>query len=206
MPLGIVAFHHEDLVLGGQVFDDVVLHTFLSEIALRKAVSTVKDSAESAGRDPSSVRVWSCLVTAGDHLPENVRLRKTVARLANYLQYLGDDLVTANGWDPAALRRFRADPVVSSFTEPLVATATPDQLLHIAGLLPQEWMETSTLGSSAQCAARSVRPSTPARTGSSCKTPLRTNSPRPGRLRVVRVSSPARRKYPPAPTPPCASP
>lgn len=32
---------------------------------------TVNEAAEQAGRDPASVRVWSCLATVGDHLTAN---------------------------------------------------------------------------------------------------------------------------------------
>ena len=66
------------------------------------------------GRDPASVRVWSCFATVGDHLPGELRLKKTVARLATYLQGYGDLLVKTNDWDPAVLERFRADQVVQS--------------------------------------------------------------------------------------------
>ncbi|OBJ08869.1 TIGR03857 family LLM class F420-dependent oxidoreductase [Mycobacterium sp. 1465703.0] len=154
IPLALVAFHDDDLALGGELFDDVVLHTFLDEEALTRAVKIIKHAAVCAGRDPASVRVWSCLITAGDHLPEEVRLQKTVARLANYLQYLGDDFVADYGWDPLVLRRFRADPVVSSFTEPIESDATHDQLSHIAEILPTTWFDSVATGSAQQCAAR----------------------------------------------------
>jgi len=62
------------------------LHTYFTPETLQRCVKTVKDSAEKAGRDPDSVRVWSCFATVGDHLPEELRLKKTVARLATYLQ------------------------------------------------------------------------------------------------------------------------
>ena len=39
--------------------------------------------------DPAGVEVWSCLATIGDHLPEELRLRKTVGRLATYLRDRG---------------------------------------------------------------------------------------------------------------------
>ena len=60
---------------------------------------------------PTSVKVWSCYATIGDWLPDDVRLKKTVGRLATYLQAYGDLMVRTNGWDPAVLARFRADPV-----------------------------------------------------------------------------------------------
>ena len=55
-----------------------------------RCVQTVKQAAEEAGRNPEDVRVWSCFATIGDHLPEPVRLKKTVGRMGTYLQAYGD--------------------------------------------------------------------------------------------------------------------
>jgi len=88
--LALVAFGPNTLALGGRAFDDVILHTYFTPETLQRCVETVKVSAEKAGRDPESVRVWSCFATVGDHLPEELRLKKTVARLATYLQGYGD--------------------------------------------------------------------------------------------------------------------
>jgi alkanesulfonate monooxygenase SsuD/methylene tetrahydromethanopterin reductase-like flavin-dependent oxidoreductase (luciferase family) len=112
--LALVAFGPNTLALGGRAFDDVILHTYFTPETLQRCVKTVKDAAEKAGRDPASVRVWSCFATVGDHLPEELRLKKTVARLATYLQGYGDLMVTTNDWDPAVLQRFREDSVVTS--------------------------------------------------------------------------------------------
>ncbi|MFT4201579.1 TIGR03857 family LLM class F420-dependent oxidoreductase [Gordonia sp. (in: high G+C Gram-positive bacteria)] len=152
--LAIVAFGPKTLALGGRAFDDVILHTYFTPETLQRAVAKVKRAAEEAGRDPDSVRVWSCLATVGDHLPEQVRLKKTVARLATYLQGYGDLLVSTNGWDPAVLTRFRADPVVLSVPGGIDHKATPEQIEHIATLIPDEWLEPAATGSPAQCAAR----------------------------------------------------
>lgn len=152
--LGIVAFGPNTLELGGRMFDDVVLHTFFTPETLQRCVKTVKDAAEHAGRDPDSVRVWSCLATVGDHLPEELRLKKTVARLASYLQGYGDLMVETNGWDPAVLERFRADDVVRAVPGAVDAKATAEQIEHIAGILPAEWLEPAATGSADQCAKR----------------------------------------------------
>jgi alkanesulfonate monooxygenase SsuD/methylene tetrahydromethanopterin reductase-like flavin-dependent oxidoreductase (luciferase family) len=114
----------------------------------------VKSAAEKAGRDPDSVRVWSCFATVGDHLPEVLRLKKTVARLATYLQGYGDLMVQTNNWDPAVLERFRADSVVTSVAGGIDHKATPAQIEHIATLIPAEWLEPSATGSAQQCAER----------------------------------------------------
>jgi probable F420-dependent oxidoreductase len=152
--LALVAFGPNSLALGGRVFDDVILHTYFPPETLRRCVTTVKKAAEQAGRDPDAVRVWSCLATVGDHLPEEVRLRKTVGRLATYLQGYGDLMVSTNDWDPAVLQRFRGDKVVTSIPGAIDGKANTQQLEHIATLLPAEWLSAAATGSPEQCAAR----------------------------------------------------
>jgi len=153
LPLGLVAFGPHSLALGGRCFDQVILHTFFTEETTRRCVTTVKEAAARAGRDPDEVKVWSCFATIGDHIPEDRRLMKSVGRLATYLQGYGDLLVRTNGWDPAVLERFRADPVISGFLGGIDSTATTDQLEHIATLLPDEWLASSARGTPAQCVA-----------------------------------------------------
>jgi probable F420-dependent oxidoreductase len=152
LPMGLVAFGPESLKLGGRCFDEVVLHTYFTDETTDRAVRTVKQAAEEAGRDPDDVIVWSCFATIGDHLPEPLRLKKSVGRLATYLQGYGDLMVSTNGWDPAVLERFRADPVVQGIGGPIDGVATTEQLEHIATLLPDEWLAPSATGSPEQCA------------------------------------------------------
>ncbi|EUA49918.1 luciferase-like monooxygenase family protein [Mycobacterium xenopi 3993] len=152
--LALVAFGPKSLALGGKVFDDVILHTFFTPETVERCVRIVKEAAERAGRDPASVRVWSCFATVGDHLPEELRLKKTVARLATYLQGYGDLLVRTNGWDHAVLQRFREDPVVTSIGGAIDQKATAQQIEHIATLIPEKWLEPSATGSAEQCVQR----------------------------------------------------
>jgi probable F420-dependent oxidoreductase len=161
IPLGLVAFGPNSLALGGRAFDEVVLHTFFTDETTERCVGTVRDSAARAGRDPGSVQVWSCLATVGDHLPEEAQLRKTVGRLATYLQGYGKLMVETNRWDPEVLSRFYKDPIVRSFYKPRLqmidSPATPiGKLEHIADLLPDEWLAPAATGSADQC-ARAVR-------------------------------------------------
>jgi len=158
IPLGLVAFAPNTLELAGRAFDQVVLHTFFTDETLTRCVATVKGAAERAGRDPDAVKVWSCFATIGDHLPEETRLRKTVGRLATYLQAYGDLLVSTNRWDPAVLERFRADPVVQSFHVGGLKvidspSTTVEQLEHIATLIPADWLAPAASGSPDECAA-----------------------------------------------------
>jgi len=153
IPMMFTAFGPQSLALCGRAFDGVILHTFFTDETLQRCVRTVKESAEQAGRDPASVRVWSCFATIGDWIPDDVRLKKTVGRLATYLQGYGDLLVRTNNWDPAVLARFRADPFVAGFRGALDATATTSELEHVATLIPDEWLAPAASGSAEQCAA-----------------------------------------------------
>jgi len=152
LPMGLVAFGPNTLELGGRCFDDVVLHTFFTDETTARCVQTVKRAAEQAGRDPESVKVWSCYATIGDHIPEDKRLMKLVGRLGTYLQGYGALLVRTNGWDPKVLERFLADPVVSS-VRGLDVVGTTEQLEHVATLIPDEWLASAATGSPAKCVA-----------------------------------------------------
>ncbi len=157
IPLGLVAFGPNTLALAGRTFDMVVLHTFFTDETVIRAVKTVRDAAEQAGRDPAAVRVWSCYATVPDSIPDDLRLKKTVGRLATYLQGYGDLMVSTNGWDPAVLERFRADSVVSSVPGAIDGVADTATLEHIATLLPDEWLEPAAYGSAEVCAQRVLR-------------------------------------------------
>jgi alkanesulfonate monooxygenase SsuD/methylene tetrahydromethanopterin reductase-like flavin-dependent oxidoreductase (luciferase family) len=149
---GIVAFGPNTLELAGRCFDEVVLHTYFTDETTQRCVETVKNSAEKAGRDPDSVKVWSCFATVGNWIPEDKRLMKTVGRLGTYLQGYGALLVRTNGWDPAVLERFLADPVVSS-VRGLDIVGTTEQLEHVATLIPDDWLAPSATGTTEQCLA-----------------------------------------------------
>lgn len=157
IPLGFTAFGPNSLAFAGRAMDMVVLHTYFPDATVERAVRTVRDAAEAAGRDPGAVRIWSCYATVHDGLPEELRLKKTVGRLATYLQGYGDLMVTTNGWDPAVLERFRADPVVGGVGGAIDAKADTATLEHIAGLLPDEWLEPAATGSAERCAQRVLR-------------------------------------------------
>lgn len=151
IPLGITAFGHNTLELAGRAFDCVILHTFFTDETTQRCVDTVKSAAERAGRDPNAVRVWSCFATIGDHIHPDIRLKKTVGRLATYLQAYGDLMVSTNSWDPQVLKRFREDDFVSSFRGALDATATTEQLEYVATLIPDEWLAPAATGSFDRC-------------------------------------------------------
>jgi len=157
IPMLLSAFGPQSLRLAGRCFDEVLLHTFFTDETLQRCVRTVKDAAEQAGRNPDDVKVWSCYATVGDWVPPDLRLKKTVGRLATYLQAYGDLMVRTNQWDPAVLARFRADPFVAGFRGALDGKATTAELEHVATLIPDEWLAHAATGTPAQCAAAVAR-------------------------------------------------
>jgi len=156
IPILFCGFGAKSLAFAGTVFDGVILHTFLSDEALARAVELVRRGAERAGRDPLSVKVWSVLATAHEPSDEQ-RLRYLVARMATYLQApgYGELLVTANGWDTEVLDRFRAHPLVAEMRGGIDTVATLEQLRQIAALIPEAWLP-AAVGSADQCAQRLV--------------------------------------------------
>ena len=151
IPLLFTAFGPNSLDLGGRVFDGVILHTYFHDETVTRCVETIRAGAERAGRDPDSIRIWSCLATVGDHLPEELRRKKLVGRLATYLQGYGDLMVETNRWDPAPLAAVRADPVVQSVPGAIDQHGTDEQLRHIEELLPAEWLAASATGTPDEC-------------------------------------------------------
>ena len=153
IPLSITAFGPDTLEMAGRAYDNVILHTFFTDETTSRAVKIVKESAERAGRDPQSVKVWSCFATIGSHISPELQLKKTVGRLATYLQAYGDLMVRTNNWDPAVLKKFRDDEFVRTFPGALDAKATPSELERVAQLIPDEWLAPSATGTPAQCVA-----------------------------------------------------
>ena len=152
IPLSITVFGDNTLQMAGRTYDNVILHTFFTDETTARAVQTVKQSAEEAGRNPDDVKVWSCFATIGDHIDPALRLKKTVGRLATYLQAYGDLMVRTNNWDPAVLKRFREDEFVRSFPGALDAKGTTEDLERVAPLIPEEWLAPSAQGTPEQCA------------------------------------------------------
>lgn len=153
IPLSITVFGEKTLQMAGRTYDNVILHTFFTDETTSRAVATVKQSALEAGRNPDDVKVWSCFATIGDHIDPALRLKKTVGRLATYMQAYGDLMVRTNNWDPAVLKRFREDDFVRSFPGALDAKGTTEDLERVAPLIPDEWLAPSAQGTPEQCVA-----------------------------------------------------
>ena len=156
IPLLVCAFGRRSLGFVGSVFDGVILHTFMSDAAVERAVALVRRGAEEAGRDPKQVKVWSVLAT-GSNLSEEKELRYLTARMATYLQApgYGELLVDINEWDPELLKRFRSAEVVRTMPGGIDQVASLAQLREIRELIPEHWLPAAT-GTPEGCAQRFV--------------------------------------------------
>lgn len=154
IPLLLTAFGEKTLEFAGGVFDGVILHTFMSDEAVARAVALVRRGAEKAGRDPAAVKVWCVLAVACDASEER-QLKLITARMATYLQApgYGELLFAINRWDPAGLAQFRQSDVVRSVPGGIDSAATPDQLRRIREQMPPEWLP-AAVGTAAACARR----------------------------------------------------
>ncbi|MGW5522509.1 TIGR03857 family LLM class F420-dependent oxidoreductase [Gordonia sp. NPDC003950] len=148
----VVTMSPKTLELAGRIADGVVLHTFLDAETTRSAVARVRDSAQRAGRDPASVRIWSVLATVPDHLEETDCTRRLYGRLATYLQGYPDVLMAANRWSTDDLERIRATSAFSAARGPLDATATAAELDELAAAIPAGWVADCATGSADECA------------------------------------------------------
>lgn len=153
IPIMMAALGPKGMRFAGRVMDGLILHTFFADDTLARCVTAARQGAEEAGRDPSAVKVWAVLAVMCD-LPEEARLKMLVGRMATYLQAYGDALVAINGWDPAPLERFRADPKVQAFQGAIDAKASPEELAYFETLIPVEWLAASAVGSAEHCARR----------------------------------------------------
>ena len=152
IPMHFVGFGPKSLRFGGEHFDGVHLHTFITDHGLRRAKSLVAEGAQKAGKDPADVKVWSVYATALNPSHEDI-LRKLVGRMATYMQAPGyaEMLIALNEWDPKVLADFRANEVVSSMPGGIDSVATLEQLEEISHLIPREWLPAAS-GTAEQCA------------------------------------------------------
>jgi probable F420-dependent oxidoreductase len=155
IPVLMTAIGDRTLELAGRVADGVVLHTFLTDETLARSVTKVRQAAADAGRDPGSVRIWSVLGTVEESVPEELALRKTVGRLATYLQGYGQVLVDANGWSRDDLTRFKEDPLVIGYPGAFDAVGTAEQLRYLRDeVIPAHWLAAAATGTAQGCAGR----------------------------------------------------
>lgn len=143
------------LELAGREFDGVILHPFLSVEAVKRSATIVRDSAERAGRDPTSLRVITTLVAGPDMSSDRIDLAVR-ARAVSYFQVrgLGEQIVELNGWDPAVLDALRHHPTLAG--QGIADTSlTRDRLVAASECIPDDWFDAgAAIGTAHRCVER----------------------------------------------------
>ncbi len=154
-PIMLGTMGKKTLAAAGRCYDGVVLHPFMTDEVVAEHTKIVRDSAEQAGRDPHSVKVWSTMVAAANQ-DEDETCAIGPARLLAYAQSegYGEQICEANGWDPSVLSTIRAHPLFEGGR-----SADQDffrhETLEVAALFPEDWLDSSSaLGSAEYCAKR----------------------------------------------------
>ncbi|MDS1114829.1 TIGR03857 family LLM class F420-dependent oxidoreductase [Gordonia westfalica] len=139
-------------------FDGVILPPMMTPEATERSVGRLRQACERIDRDPASLHIVQCVVTAPDLDDEETRTLAH-ARAVTYLQapQYGDALTSVNGWDAEPVQKLRAALEESrrQAGDELVDTAFHRrELLKPARLVPDSWMEDScAFGSASECVA-----------------------------------------------------
>lgn len=137
-------------------FDGVILPPMMAPEATAASVGRLREACERIDRDPASLHVVQCVVTAPGLSDQETRTLAH-ARAVTYLQApeYGNSLVRVNGWDPgpvAALREAMASLQRQAADELADTAFHRRELLEPARLVPDSWMnETCALGDVATC-------------------------------------------------------
>jgi 5,10-methylenetetrahydromethanopterin reductase len=137
-------------------FDGVILPPMMSPEATAASVTRLRDACAQIDRDPASLRIVQCVVTAPDLSVDEARALAH-ARAVTYLQApeYGAALAKVNGWGFAPVERLREAIARAQGTggDELADTAFHRiQLMEAANLVPDEWMNSScAFGTAAEC-------------------------------------------------------
>ncbi|QUT07215.1 TIGR03857 family LLM class F420-dependent oxidoreductase [Sphingobium phenoxybenzoativorans] len=156
-PIIIGTIGPKTLALAGQHFDGVVLHPFLTTQGVARSIKIVRDAAVAARRDPAAVKIYATVITVPDSFPEDMRIDMLEARAVSYFMHpeVGAPVVAANGWSEAPMHEIAA----TGLARLEYGTGNPQEkrraMAEVAGMLPQEWLETgAATGSVAHCIGR----------------------------------------------------
>ncbi|OBH11045.1 LLM class F420-dependent oxidoreductase [Mycobacterium sp. E1747] len=142
-----------------EAFDGVILPPMMTPEATAASVARLRRACEVIDRDPASLHIVQCIVTAPD-LGEQEARALAHARAVTYLQApeYGAALAKVNGWSFTPVERLRAslEEALRASGDAMADTAFHRvQLMEAAALVPDEWMEQScAFGSASRCAEK----------------------------------------------------
>jgi alkanesulfonate monooxygenase SsuD/methylene tetrahydromethanopterin reductase-like flavin-dependent oxidoreductase (luciferase family) len=136
--------------------DGVLLVPNMTPDATRAAVTRLRSGCERIERDPDSLRISQCMITAPEL--DDLETRQIAhARAFTYLQApgYGDALCRVNGWDPAIVATLSRHPQLAGVTRIADNVFHRSELVVPAGLIPERWTtESCAIGSVDECLAQ----------------------------------------------------
>jgi 5,10-methylenetetrahydromethanopterin reductase len=143
--------------VAARTMDGVALVPFFTVEAVARTVTALRNECERIGRDPHSLRIIHCIVTAPDLHPDE-ELAIVGGRAVTYFQMpgYGDMIVKKNGWDEGLRTRLMAHPkLVRSRGDVADLSFHRAELMDVAKTLPKEWIDTgAAVGSAEECAQK----------------------------------------------------
>ena len=136
--------------------DGVLLVPNLTPDGTAAAVKRIRTACERVGRDPASVRIAQCVVTAPE-LEEVETIEICHARALTYLQTpnWGEALCAINGWSESTLAEIRNHPQLTSLDTIADNVFHRSELVGPARSIPDAWMKTScAMGTISECLAQ----------------------------------------------------
>ena len=142
-----------------ECMDGVLLVPNMTPEATAGAVTRIREACEQIDRDPDSIRIAQCVVTAPE-LDELETLQVAHARAFTYLQAPGyaESLCRLNGWDPSLVGKLSEHDQIKGSDEIADMRFHRKDLVEPAKLIPEEWITESTaIGSIDECLAQFER-------------------------------------------------
>lgn len=136
--------------------DGVLLIPNLTPEATQAAVTRLREACERTDRDPETLRIAQCVITAPE-LDEVETRQLCHARALTYLQApgWGDTLCAMNGWDADTLAAIRGHAQLKGHTTLADNVFHRSELEEAARSVPDTWMRDScAIGSVSECVAR----------------------------------------------------
>lgn len=142
--------------VAARAFDGALLIPNMTPQATSESVKRIRDACERIGRDPQSIHIAQCVITAPELDDEETR-QLAHARAVTYLQVpgYGDALVKMNRWDQNALDKLKSHQQISGSGRIADSRFHRAEMMEPAKLVPNQWMEDScALGSVENCVKR----------------------------------------------------
>lgn len=136
--------------------DGVLLIPNLTPEATHASVLRLREACEKEGRDPASLRIAQCVITAPE-LDDTETRQLCHARALTYLQApgWGETLCAMNGWDPGMLARIREHSQLKGHATLADNVFHRSELEEPARAVPDRWMDDScAIGSVPECVDR----------------------------------------------------